>query len=190
MKQPKLFILFFTLIFSVSGFSQNVGVSMSSYYMSPSGDFFEDANGSNLTTFGLGFHFDGMYFFTEQFAAGLNFQTTTILTSSEFTGTYQLSHYGLMGYYRFNDSNVSPYTSLSIGVSRFKVPINPQGGTSIIRNERRSSLGLKPEFGIEIDFFYVSAAYLIPMEYSFNLQQRGRAGGLQFNFGARLVFLE
>ena len=81
MIKSKLLVLFFALIFSVSGFSQKVGFSIGSYYMSPSGDLFEDALGNNHTTFGLGFHIDGLYFFTEQLAVGLNFQSATIYTS-------------------------------------------------------------------------------------------------------------
>lgn len=120
-------------------------------------------------------------------AAGLTLEGNVLFTSDGDLGVYGLSLYGVKGYYWFFESAVSPYATLSLGLSQFSTPDVTVGG-STIDGENAYSFGIRPEIGVELGGFIIAASYFVPMEYEFN-NFKGKGGALQFSIGYR-HFLE
>ncbi|MAM35241.1 MAG: hypothetical protein CMH28_09220 [Micavibrio sp.] len=180
--------------------AQKFAFSAQLAYASPKGEAFTDAiTGERLSSFGLGADFDFLYHIEgvpDNLYMGITHNSNLLFgrqsenTSFDF-GLYSLRLYGLKGVYRFLDGSVSPYGSLSLGLSRFITPEVTSGGQVLLERKNAYSFGVRPEVGLDIHGFLLSVAYVVPMDYyvSSGLGAfSGTAGALQFSAGYRVYF--
>jgi hypothetical protein len=134
------------------------------------------------------YHFAG---FEDKLAAGVVYNGALIAGGGKSEGflnidLYYLELYGVKGYYRFFKSFVSPYVSLSLGLSHLATP--DISGAITIEGHDSFSLGVAPEFGIELGGFNISAMYFTPMKYVTWSEEKQSAGTLQISIGYRYKF--
>jgi hypothetical protein len=97
--------------------------------------------------------------------------------------------YGVKGQWRFFNSTVSPYGSLTLGLSHFSTPEITMGNQVIAEAQNAFSFGIRPELGVEFGVFFISAGYIIPMKYKIH-DVKDSAGALQFNIGLRFSLFD
>ena len=193
--------LFIPAISSAQTFSLSGQVG----YAGPQGDAFKDpVTDEKQSSFGIGYDFDAMYYlesFDEKLSVGLMFSGNALFgknSSDAFDiGIYGLSLYGVKSQYRFldRDNTFSPYGALGLGLSQFSTPdvtiSDASGSSTVVEGERAFSFGLRPELGLEIGGFLVSAAYFVPMKYTIESDTGnfdGSAGTLNISIGYRYYF--
>lgn len=189
---------FFSLIFiSVISIpfvqAQRISASAQLGWSVPKGEAFaydESSGGKG----GIGYTADILYHFAkfeDKLAAGVVYNGALIAgggTSDGFLDIdlYYLELYGVKGYYRFFKSAISPYVSLSLGLSHLATP--EISGSITVEGHDSFSLGIAPEFGIELGGFIMSAMYFTPMKYVTWSDEKQSAGTFQISIGYRYKF--
>lgn len=179
--------------------AQQISLSGQLGYAGPQGDAFKDeATGERLSSFGLGLDFDALYNFEdvhENLFAGITYNTNILFGQQSDggfdVGIYGLNLYGVKGLYRFLDRGFSPYGALSLGLSHFATPELTSGTEVVVEGENAFSFGIRPEVGLDINGFLISAAYFVPMNYDVSSgfgAFSGSAGALQISLGYRVTF--
>lgn len=165
-------------------------------FASPKGDSFVDASGEKMAGGGLAVDLEGLYHleqFDNKIGVGLTYNSSLLFgisTGDSFeAGIYGLSLYGIKGQYRFFDTGVTPYISLGTGLSQFSTPeitMTSSNGeeTVIAEPESAFSFGFRPEIGVDLGSFIISAAYMTPMKYKITEQS---AGSFQISVGYRYM---
>ena len=160
-------------------------------YALPQGNMFETEAGDNMTRFGLSFDADALWHLQQtNYRLGVGFAiNSAILFGADLEGfsnigLYGLSLYGVRGYYRFFNSRVSPFGTLTLGLSQFSTPEITIGDT-VIPSESAFNFGVRPEIGIEFGAFVLSVSYMLPMNYTIN-DLSGSAGSWQIALGTRI----
>jgi hypothetical protein len=181
MKPIKLLLPVIFLLISVDGYSQKLSLGGQFGYSAPTGDFFDGVGGEKLTSFGIFYNLDGLYHFDRQLAAGFTTEGNILFTSDDDDEirAFVLLLLGVKGYYRFFESKISPFTTLTLGFTHLSA-----SGDNNYRRKTDSSLGVQPEIGVEFGRLFLAASYLIPTEYETH-NAKGNAGALQFSIGYR-----
>ncbi|MCL1868765.1 MAG: hypothetical protein FWF72_07490 [Paludibacter sp.] len=137
------------------------------------------------------YNVDLLYHLSDQLAAGLTYDASVLFgvkSSNEGIsdiGMYGLALYGVKGYYKFLDSKVSPFATLSLGLSQLSTPDVTYGDNRTVKGITKSSIGIKPEIGVQFGKFVIAASYFVPMKYKFtNVSQS--AGVLEISAGVRI----
>ena len=185
--RTKLVFSLFILISQIA-FGQGVKIGVQFGWGIPQGGVFT-AEDEDLASGGIAIEGEALYIlgdFDEKLGIGIGANTSFIFGQNSSAGldvgVYGLSVYGVKGYYKFFDSKVSPYGSLTLGLSRFSTPTITSGSTVIVEGQTNNGLGIRPEIGIELGSFIMSAAYVVPMKYK--LLDKS-AGILQISIGYR-----
>lgn len=160
------------------------------------GGLFKNSDGEKLSSFGVNYDLDVLYHFNQlnnKLGVGLGWNSS-FLFAADFgdgisdIGAYKLNLIGAKGYYRFFTSKVSPYASLLIGASEFLTPeMTITIGNEdpiVIPKESAWGLGIRPELGVALGDFIISAAYIVPMNYNFS-GVKDTAGALEISIGYR-----
>ena len=150
-----------------------------------------------MTSFGLGYEVDLMLCldnFDQKLGVGIMYAGHALFGAEQEggfdIGIYGLELYGVKGQYRFwgPDNAVSPYVSLGLGVSKFSTPEITSGTTVIEEGKSAFSFRLRPEIGIDLGGFVISAAYMTPMSYTIESDMGdydGSAGAFTISIGYR-----
>ena len=182
--------------------AQSLPVSFSGQfgYTVPQGGWFENAEGESMTRFGLNVDFDALWHlerFNRRLGVGITYNSSFLfgadLGAGLDVGIYGLSLYGVKGQWRFFNSRVSPYASLSLGLARFSTPevtMHVGGSSTVVAEaEHAFGFGVRPEIGIEFGVFVISVGYIVPMNYTIG-NDTYSAGGLQFSIGTRISLFD
>ena len=155
----------------------------------PQGKAFE-YEGEKSAKGGVNVDVDVLYHFKliggGKFAAGVTYNGSFLFGADIDNvkgGIYTLSLFGAKGYYKFLPGPISTYAALSAGVTRFSIPKI----AGLVDAESATSFGFRPEIGVKLMMFTVSAGYIIPTNYSFG-GGKVSAGALQISLGMRLGF--
>lgn len=198
MKILKLTLLF--AIVATLGFStqaQTISYSGQLGYAITQGDAFTDADGNRLSSFGISYEADLLYFpglLDDRLGLGVSFVGSALFGKNSEEeldiGIYGLSLYGVKGMYRVLpvDRSFSPYGALGLGVSVFETPEMTYGNDVVIPADKSYSLGLRPEIGLDLGGFVISASYFVPMQYDVSSDLgtfKGSAGSLTIGVGYR-----
>lgn len=185
--------------------AQDIPISISGQvgYASPQGAAFENEEGEKMAKFGLGVDFDALWHFEQldyKLGVGLAFNSSFLLGADlgegfGDIGMYGLSLYGVKGHWRFLDGKVSPYGALSFGLGQLSTPeitMTDFSGNETVITESKSSFnfGIRPEIGVELGNFLLSAGYLFPMKYKIDGESIGTAGNLQICIGYRYTLFD
>lgn len=170
-------------------FSQSLKLGGQVGYGIPQGSMFS-LNGEKVSKGGISLDLDALYYlekFDSKLGFGINYNTSILFglsTSSGLDiGIYGLTLYGAKVNYQFFPTKVSPYFSLSTGVTQLSTPEIRDGNNKVIaKSEKSYSFGLRPEVGIDLAGFILSAGYLVPMKYDLNNKT---AGVFQISLGFR-----
>lgn len=175
--------------FSFNLYSQSLKIGGQLGYANPQGSMFESA-GEKLAKGGVSLDLDAMYYmekFESKLGFGFNYNGSLLFgqsTSSGFDiGLYGLSLYGVKVNYQFFNTKVTPYVSLSTGLAQLSTPeIKDGNGNVLSKSEKSFAFGLRPEVGLDLGGFIISAGYIVPMKYDINNKS---AGVLQISLGIR-----
>lgn len=181
------------LLCSFNGMSQKLTLAGQLGWSSPQGSAFE-SNGEEMAKAGLNVDFDALYhpdMFGGKLGLGITLNSSLLFGASTDNGLdiglYGLSLYGVKAHYKFLDSKVTPYASLSTGLSQFETPeISDANGQVISEGIKNNSFGLRPEVGLHLGSFFLSVGYVLPMKYDVIDE---KAGALQFSLGVRVKVL-
>ncbi|MBT3423851.1 MAG: outer membrane beta-barrel protein [Bacteroidetes bacterium] len=198
MRTFKLFtILLILSMISLSSYAQLFTVSGQVGYAGPRGNAFtDDVTGDRLSSFGLGYEADVMMCLDKldnKLAVGLMYSGAALIGSEGESffdfGVYGLALYGIKGQYRLlnPDKSFSPYGSLGLGLSQMSTP-DVTVGTDVTKGGRAYSLGLRPEIGLDLGGFLISASYFVPMKYKIESPTGdfdGTAGAFNISIGYR-----
>jgi hypothetical protein len=193
------FSLMFALLILLAGnsFGQDFSYSGVLGYAKPQGNAFTDAAGNKLSSFGISYEADVLYYqglLDGKLGLGLTYVGSVLFgktgSGTLDIGVYGLSLYGVKGLYRLRDvdNTFSPYGAMGLGVSVFETPEMSSGSTVIIPADRSFSLGIRPELGLEIGGFVISASYFVPMNYDVKSALgsfKGSAGAFTIGLGYR-----
>ena len=199
MKICKIFLVLL-LMAPLSAFAEIVTVGVQVGWSVPQGDAFKFGDESTKgTKGGLNVDADILYHFSllggGRLAAGITYNGSFLFGASvadvKSIDFYSHRMYGLKA--RFNllpgiVPVISPYIALSAGFARLSVPAisaSLENGFEA-KAERANSFGLRPEIGVQLSKFSVSAGYIIPTNYSFDSRGTKNAGILQISLGMRL----
>lgn len=165
------------VLLGTASFSQTVLLSGQLGYYNPVGDIFDASNGEDdLSSVGLGVEGEALYFIPsldDKVGVGLMFNSSIMIGKEDDNitdiGVYGLSLYGVKGQYRLSgfEKSVTPYGSLGLGLARFKTPEIKSGNTVIAEGNSATAFGIRPEIGLDLGGFLLSAAYFVPMSYEF-----------------------
>lgn len=178
------------LLCSFSSMSQKLTVAGQFGWSSPQGSAFE-VNGEEMAKAGLNIDADVLYHLDQlngKLGLGITLNSSLLFGASTADGLdiglYGLSLYGVKAHYKFLDSKVTPYASLSTGLSQFETPeISDSNGQVLTKGVKNNSFGLRPEVGLHLGNFFLSVAYFTPMKYDVIDE---KAGALQFSLGVRI----
>lgn len=195
MKIKKLMSAFLVggLLFAGATQAQKISVSGQLGWASPNGSAFEDSFGEKMASGGIGYGADIMYhpdFLDGKLGLGLNYNASVLFGASTSEtlelGLYGLSLYGVKGQYNFIPGKYSPYVSLSTGLSALSTPEVTSGDVVLVEGETAYSFGLRPEVGVELGNFKMSAGYIVPFNYKLDgASESISAGALQISIGYR-----
>lgn len=201
MKKFKISILFAILLaFANQSFGQSLGYSGVLGYARPQGDAFTDASGNILSSIGISYEADLLYFhgfMNDKLGLGLTYVGSVLFGKNSSAtldiGMYGLGLYGLKGMYRLRpiDKRLSPYAAVSIGLSEFETPEMTSGNQVLVPADRSFSFGMRPEIGLELGHFVFSLSYFTPMNYDVQSVLgtfKGSAGELTYGIGYRGYF--
>lgn len=191
-----LVLALFALVFQHAK-SQSISFSGQIAYANPMGEAFTFDENSSSTKFGLGGAGDLLYFhekFEEKLGLGIAFNRAAVFGASASddavdVGLYAIQVSGLKAYYKFFDTKVTPYATLTLGLSSLYVPEITSGDEVIYEGKRTNNLGVLPEIGLQLGGFTMSASYLVPMKYETFNTEKETASYLQFMLGYRF-FIE
>lgn len=176
--------------------AQMISGSLFGGVASPKGEIF--ANDVENRNFGIGlcYSFDLLYHFgkyDEKLGVGLTYDGSAIFGAKvnenvSGGGFYALGLYGLKGSYNLFRGKISPYVSLSTGLSKFH-----NGGLQLSEENFVEAgyvvsyaLGLKPEVGLKLGHLNLGLAYYVPMKYKSYTVNKQTAGALEFYLGYRI----
>ena len=159
-------------------------------YANPQGKAFKDAD----VNIGIGTDFDMLYHLEQldrKLGVGVTFSPAFLFgTSASYNaGAYGQMLYGARAHYKFLSGGFSPYASLSVGAAQLSIPGEVDSEDKPIpgREAKTSgAFGLRPEIGLQMKGFIMSASYLVPMMYDLHGGTKKPAGSLQFSIGVRL----
>jgi len=182
-------------MFASGIFAQQLSIGGQFGWGVPQGKAFEKADGEKSSNGGLAFDVDALYHFGQlnnKLGVGITYNGSLLfgVSSSESSfdiGMYGLSLYGVKAYYKFLDMSVTPYVSLSAGLSQFSTPEVKMMGVVISEPQKASAFGIRPEVGINLGSFVISAAYFVPANYKLN-EKTYSAGVFQVSLGFRKTF--
>jgi hypothetical protein len=188
--------LIIVLVFSAFGnaaFAQKISLGGQFGYAKPLGKSFENSNGGDMASFGLCVDVDVLYHFeklSNKLGLGLTYNSSFLFGASTNDnleiGIYSLNLYGVKAQYKFFATKVTPYFSLSTGYANFSTPeITDDKDNVISKGENAGGFGCRPELGLNLGGFVMSAAYFVPMEYSIT---KATAGSFQVSLGFRKNF--
>jgi len=166
-------------------------------YASPQGSWFKGEDGEKSSKFGIGIDFDILYHleqFENKLGVGVTYNSSFLFSTADGIGLYGLGLYGVKGHYRFFNSTCSPYGALSLGLGHFATPeitmTDWDGNETVVaKSENAFSFGIRPEIGVELGGFIISAGFIIPMKYSL-YDVKNSAGALQINIGYRYCLFD
>jgi hypothetical protein len=197
----RFFLLASFLFIAQNSFSQTFSFGTQVGYANSQGSAFtDDVTGEKLSSFGLGYELDIMMCvenLDNKLALGLMYSGTALIGSEgdgffDF-GIYGLALYGVKGQYRFLepiDNAFSPYGCLGLGLSQMSTPDVTVNGVET-KGGRAYSLGVRPELGLDINGFTLSASYFVPMKYKIESSTGdfdGTAGTFNVSIGYRGYF--
>lgn len=178
--------------------AQRISASAQLGWGIPQGSVFKAENDEKVASGGITYDIDALYLleqFDYKLGFGLNYNGSVIfgVKSNENGisdgGLYGLNFYGVKGYYKFFDNSVSPYASLGLGLTQFSTPEVRSGDDIILESKSAFSVGIKPEIGVSLGGFLISASYLVPFKYKFKYADGSdfneSAGVLQISIGYR-----
>ncbi|MDR0232850.1 MAG: hypothetical protein LBI82_12130 [Dysgonamonadaceae bacterium] len=188
----KLFLFATVLMFTSGIFAQQLSVGGQLGWGTPQGKAFEFSAGEKGTNGGLTLDLDALYHFGQlnnKLGAGITYNTSLLfgINGGFDVGLYSLELYGVKGYYKFFCSSITPYVSLSAGLSRFSLPEITVNGNVVQEAKGTSSFGLRPEVGVQLGSFIISAAYFVPADYKIDGATYS-AGVFQVSLGFRKTF--
>ena len=194
-----LLVVFALGLFAFSSNAQAVSINGQLGYAGAQGDMFKVGD-EKMTSFGLAYEADVLYHLEaleNKLGLGLGYYGSAIFGDESDDegmdiGIYGLNVYGVKGLYRLRDADktFTPYGSLLLGLSQFSTP-DVTYGTETVEGKSAFSLGVKPEIGIMLGGFTISAGYLIPMKYTIESDTgdfEGTAGSYTISLGYRYVF--
>ncbi|MGQ1947673.1 hypothetical protein ACT3CD_11305 [Geofilum sp. OHC36d9] len=170
-------------------YSQSLKLGGQIGYAIPKGNVF-DLNGESLSSGGIGLDLDAMYYmerFQSKFGFGLTYNGSVLFgqttTSGVDIGIYGLNLYGVKLNYQIFSSKITPYVSLSTGVTQFSTPEIKDDHNNILNGAEKSySFGFRPEIGLDLAGLILSAGYIVPMKYR-TIEKK--AGVFQLSLGIR-----
>jgi hypothetical protein len=189
-----LLLLSFLPLFT---YGQDIEIGMRLGYCSPKGSVFT-VDGQEAG-FGLGADFFATYkpgWLNSKLAVGALYNQTIIFgqhSNEAFDiGAYGLSLYSLYGKYEFLEGDFTPYAGLALGYSNVETPEVSSGDNIIKKQANAGNLGLRPEVGIDLNGLQLSVAYLVPMNYSKEVENAfiidDSMGYLKFSIGYAYAF--
>lgn len=172
-------------------YSQTVRIGGQLGYGIPQGDMFS-LNGEELSKGGVSLDLDAMYYlekFESKVGFGVHYNGSVLFSQSTSSildvSLYGLSLYGIKVNYQIFPAKVTPYLSFSTGITQLSTPEITDGNNNIIsKSEKSFSFGLRPEVGVDLAGFIISAGYLVPMKYNLNNK---KAGIFQVSLGIRYL---
>ena len=170
-------------------YSQSLKIGGQLGYGIPQGDMFS-LNGEELSKGGISLDLDAMYYLEKlesKLGFGINYNGSVLFSQSTASGLdigiYGFSLYGIKVNYQIFQTKVTPYLSLSTGLTQLSTPeIIDGNGNVISESEKSYSFGLRPEVGLDLAGFIISVGYLVPMKYDL---ENKKAGILQISLGLR-----
>lgn len=193
-KALQLLGLFFILSSGIN--AQKLSFSGQLGWAKPLGTAFQDANGNDMASGGIGYELDAVYHFEKfesRLGVGLVYNGSALLGISTGNtldiGLYGLELFGAKTIFRPFTGVFSPYGALSIGVGRMSTPEITSGNVVITPATYAYSFGLKPEIGLDIGGFLIAAHLTTPFGYKFEAATESfTAGSIQINIGYRQSF--
>ncbi|MDR1761588.1 MAG: outer membrane beta-barrel protein [Bacteroidales bacterium] len=200
MKKKFLKVMCAAAVFLATAMTANAQVPISFSgqvgYASPQGSFFKTAAGEKMSKFGLNFDFDVLYHldqFDNKLGVGITYDASVLfgadLNNFSKIGLYGLSHYAVKGQWRFFNSKVSPYGSLSLGLNQFSTPEVSVNGEVVAESENAFGFGIRPEIGVDLSGFLISVGYVVPMKYSVENVKKS-ASCWQISIGGRISLFD
>ncbi len=117
---------------------------------------------------------------------GINYNGSILFGNSNSyndIGIFGLNFYGIKAKYHFLKNKITPFISLSTGLSNLSTPeITDENDTNITEGESEFAFGLRPEIGTNLGNFIISSGYILPMKYRKFGQ---KAGVFQLSIGFR-----
>jgi hypothetical protein len=196
MKKIVLFLFVATFMVFQQANAQKISIGGQLGWTVPNGEAFNYDEDSGIKG-GIGYTADILYHFPildQKLAAGLVYNGSAIFGGGTKGGSFDLDLYGLAlygvkGQYRFFKSKVSPYVSISTGLSHLETPtFYNEDGSVAVKGKNSFSFGFAPEFGLELGSFTMSAMYFTPMKYKVWATEKESAGTLQISLGYRYSF--
>jgi hypothetical protein len=195
MKKLLFGFLFLFVAFCFKANAQAISINGQFGWSIPNGEAFTYDEDAGSFKGGLGFTGDILYHFAghdNKLAAGLAYNGAVIFGGGSSDGSlslglYSLELFGVKGYYNFFKSKVTPFASLSLGVSRLSTPDVKSGDELIAEGVKSYGLGVAPEIGVKFGGFTISGLYYPPMKYKTWSTQKETAGQLQILLGYRYV---
>jgi len=174
-------------------FGQSISAAASLGWTIPGGSgVSDDPQDLNLNG-GLGYNVDVLYHLTEQIGVGIGYNAS-ILAGATSQGAGDFNLYGtrligVKGLWRMKEDGFSPFGGLTLGLAQLETPEVSSGGTVILASERASGFGIMPELGISFGGVFLSANYIVPVNYNIEGRIEDKAlGGLNINVGYRRNF--
>ena len=198
MKSSK-FLWALILMMPLNVFAEKISFGGQVGWSIPKGEVFEPEKDQKSAKGGLNVDADVLYHFSllgNRLAAGVTYNGS-ILFGAKYgnwdnmsIGLYGLSLYGAKGYFKILPGPLSPYVALTAGVARLSTPEISVGGTVISKSQKASAFGFRPEVGVKLSKFTISAGYIIPTNYSLldgttGITKNLSAGVLQISLGLR-----
>ncbi len=154
-------------------FSQGLTIGGQLGWGNPQGNVFKSSLGEDLTSGGISFDIDALYHLEQsdyKLGLGINYNSSFIFGQNSNDALdvelYGLSLYSVKAHYRFFTNTVTPYASLSVGLSQLSTPeITDGNGITLTEPDKSFSFGLKPEIGIDLGGFIISTSYIVPVKY-------------------------
>ncbi len=141
-------------------------------------------------SFGLQYLLEGKYFFTDQLAAGLEYNGNAIAFGND-GGLFGVSAYGATlylakGEYFLTKGTVQPYVGLGLGLGQISTPeitiSDGSGGSSTIPSESSFNLAVSPRLGVQISSFALEFAYNFSGKTPKSELQNTSVADMPFNF--------
>lgn len=184
-----LVVLFLALLTNIPLLAQSLKVGGQLGYGTPKGDMFT-IYGEKTSSGGVSLDLDAIYYLEQledKLGFGITYNTSFLFGQSNLSdldlGIYGLSLYGVKINYQIFKSKVTPYVSLSTGLTEFSTPTISDGNDNVLsKSEKSFSFGLRPELGIDLAGFIISAGYIVPMKYGIVDK---KAGVFQISLGFR-----
>ncbi len=177
-------LLMFGLLLGVNVNAQKIAIGGGLGAAKLTGDLGKDGS------FGLQYLLEGKYFFTDQLAAGLEYNGNAIAFGND-GGLFGVSAYGATlylakGEYFLTNGTVQPYVGLGLGLGQISTPeitvSDGTGNSSTIPSESSFNLAVSPRLGVQISSFALEFAYNITGKTPKSELQNTTVADMPFNF--------